>query len=260
MSTQIKLEYLETQSYDRQGGAITLRGIKLNYQEYLKKVDDEPRRLIVYTHGTKVFLPNKLNFFSRLSQQLRCDIVCFAYRGFSHSDPGYPSEEAVIRDCQAIADFTLKHLNEQQGPDNNIDVILYGKSFGGCTCLKVAQLLPKGLAKAIILESAFTNIGSVLQFLIPTCGLGKLLSKVTSLRYANDEAIQNIEVPILFATGNRDRIVPHIMSHRLFQLATKSAKKELIEVEGAGHNRLYVADKDLWKKYDSFITECCKIK
>ena len=139
--------------------------------------------MIVYTHGTKVFLPNKVNFFTRLAYKLKSDIICFAYRDFSHSDPGYPSETALIRDCQTISNFTIDYVNSQP---EQIDVILFGKSFGGCTALKLAQFLPKDFPKALILESAFTNIKDVIRFIIPTCGLGKLISKITSMRWPND--------------------------------------------------------------------------
>ncbi len=53
-------------------------------------------------HGTRNWLPNKVDFLKTMSLKLKADIVALAYRGFSHSDPVSPDEAGIMRDIDAM--------------------------------------------------------------------------------------------------------------------------------------------------------------
>ena len=57
-------------------------------------------------HGTRVYLPVKVDFFKTLSIEMKADVIVFAYRGFGLSDGNYaPNEDGIIRDIDAITAF-----------------------------------------------------------------------------------------------------------------------------------------------------------
>ena len=86
-------------------------------------------------HGTRVFLPNKVRFLTKMSQELKADIIAFAYRGFSHSSQAADlSEVAFHHDVDAISSFYNSVIEQEVGPAT-IETLLWGKSFGCSTAL-----------------------------------------------------------------------------------------------------------------------------
>ena len=81
---------------------VTLRGFHLEYRAASQKTSAR-QRMVQYMHGTRVYLPNKINFFKQLCRELQSDVVAFAYRGFSHSDDAHPDEAGFVRDIDAIS-------------------------------------------------------------------------------------------------------------------------------------------------------------
>ena len=98
----VKLKTIETTTKD----GIVLRGYHLSPSNNASVNDVvRRRRFVQYMHGTRVFLPRKVPFFSELASEMRSDIIAFAYRGFSHSDGGEPDENGIRLDIEAITDY-----------------------------------------------------------------------------------------------------------------------------------------------------------
>ena len=89
-------------------------------------------------HGTRVFLPNKIRFFINVCQELQTDVIAFAYRSFSLSDKAQPNEAGFLVDVDAITKYFTKAVEEKGGVDQ-VEAVLWGKSFGCATSLYAAQ-------------------------------------------------------------------------------------------------------------------------
>ena len=89
-------------------------------------------------HGTRVYLPNKIRFFTNLCQELQTDVIAFAYRSFSLSDEGHPNEAGFMTDVDAITRYFTKAV-EEKGGSEIVETVLWGKSFGCATSLYAAQ-------------------------------------------------------------------------------------------------------------------------
>ena len=57
---------------------LTLRGVhaKLKNTEGTDE-GTSPKRLVVFMHGTKTYLPNKWKFFAKLVPNLKADVIAF---------------------------------------------------------------------------------------------------------------------------------------------------------------------------------------
>ena len=66
-------------------------------------------------HGSRVFLPNKLRYFTEMACELKADIIAFAYRGFSYSDGSNPNEHGIKIDIETITKFFEQFVKNQGG-------------------------------------------------------------------------------------------------------------------------------------------------
>jgi hypothetical protein len=100
----------------------------------------------------------------------------------------------------------------------------------------------------VILESTFTNLGSMASRHFPIPGMGAMLSQ----RFDSLSRIARIKAPILFFHGDRDEIVPYDLGRQLYGAA--NTDKSFVTLEGAGHNDTYiVAGKEYFDKWTEFI-------
>lgn len=228
-----------------------MRGIKLIEKQLVPPTDilnedgsvkRPKKRLIVYMHGTRSRLYLKARFLKRIVSAFKCEVIAFALRGFSQSDGKNPTEKGLQIDVMAIAEY----INQIKGEYD--EVILWGKSFGGATSIYMAVNTDIKF-KHIILESAYTSMKEVVKNYLP-CKLGLLFSFHFKGSWVNIDLIDRVNAPILFVTGTKDKLVPKWMSDKLFLKVKNFGKSDLIEIEGGGHNRLWVHDKEFFNKIE----------
>ena len=122
-------------------------------------------------HGTRVYLPVKVNFFLTMSIEMEADVIVFAYRGFGLSDGNdAPNEEGIMKDIDAITAFFANQV-EKKGGNERVEPILWGRSFGAAPALISHLKLPK-LTEALIIESPFTSVPDVYRSFFPYCYIG----------------------------------------------------------------------------------------
>ena len=107
-------------------------------------------------HGTRVFLPSRIKFFTRAACELQTDIVAFAYRGFGLSDGDMPHETGIRKDIEAITHH-FQQFVARKGGASKVETLLWAKSFGCCGAI-IAHLSRPNLHEQIVLESPFTTI------------------------------------------------------------------------------------------------------
>ena len=107
-------------------------------------------------------------------------------------------------DTNAIIDY----VKTVAKPDQQL--ILFGRSFGAATAIYGAINNP-GMFDKIILEGAFTSFKDCVAHIAP-CKLGYLFACACKAQWRTIDIISQVKEPILFVSGDGDKIVPCWMS------------------------------------------------
>lgn len=144
------------------------------------------------------------------------------YRGFADS-PGVASEAALRLDADAALETVLLL------PDVRRDrVVFVGHSLGAAVSIDLATRQPP---HAIVAVAPFSNLVDVLsnsQYRI----LAKMLAGKD--RYANEETIRDVRVPVFVVRSETDGIVRPEQSIRVFDAANEP-KRMIVVTNGATH-------------------------
>lgn len=149
------------------------------------------------------------------------------YRGYG-GNRGTPSEKTLALDARAAFDY----MADRVGTDR---LVYYGESLGAGVAVELAIEKPPA---ALILRSPFTSLADVASVHYPFLPASLLLID----RYENSERMGDVHAPTLFVAGTGDTIVPADQTRELYEAA--SEPKDLLMVEGAGHNDRALLDGD----------------
>jgi fermentation-respiration switch protein FrsA (DUF1100 family) len=182
-------------------------------------VDRGSSSVVLFVHGNKHNLTRFSDHYA-LFAELGLSFLTFDYPGYGQS-VGTPSEQGMY----AAARAALAHLRHAVGCPES-EIIVYGCSMGGAVAI---ELLQSERVKALVTESTFTNSWEMARHLYPLLPFWRLLPK----RFANDERIRSLKLPLFMLHGDADRVVPVTMAHQLFSLAPAGTQLEI--VQGANH-------------------------
>jgi hypothetical protein len=91
-----------------------------------------------------------------------------------------------------------------------------------------------------------------LIFRLPAFPIANLIVTITALRMGFDpddgdveDAIRQINIPILFIAGSADRRMPPALAERMSK-ASRSPLKELLVIPGAGHGEAFNKDRQTY--------------
>jgi uncharacterized protein len=153
-------------------------------------------------------------------------VLLFDYRGYG-GNPGTPSEEGLARDVRAARAFLL---------DNGVPadrILYYGESLGSAVVTELAAEHPPA---GLLLRSPFVDLASVGEVHYPLVPVRAFLRD----RYPLAEHLAQVRVPTTVVYGTADSIVPPDQSRAVADAAPRL--RQLVEVEGAGHNDLALLD------------------
>jgi uncharacterized protein len=224
---------------------------------------------VLYLHGTRWSLTGQVFRLEQL-RDFGFSVLAIDYRGFGKSDGDVPSERTVYEDAHAAWDWLVAR---QPDPARRF---IYGHSLGGAVAVDLAASLseqgapftsaPAGAestessvqpvtrrvpaaaklkianadqaasllgspAGGLIVESSFTSLADMAREV--TFGwlpVGLLMSQ----KFDSMSKMAKVTMPVLVVHGAADRFVPSRFSQQLYDAAT--APKELLLVEGGGHN------------------------
>ncbi len=170
------------------------------------------------------------------------------YRGYGTSE-GSPSEAGIYRDGEAA----LRYLRGRPDVDPG-RIVVWGRSIGAAVAV---HLVAGGTGSGsgapvagVVLESPFTSALELLRegghwILYPAALLG-------SYRFDSARLIGRIAAPLCVVHGTEDEVAPFRLGRRLYDLA--AARKELVAIEGGGHNDLMARHGDeLWAGVSRFL-------
>ena len=164
------------------------------------------------------------------------------------------------RDCLAWVDFAVKHF----GPD--VKIILTGISMGATTVLLAAgEELPDKVV-GVLADCGFTSSRAIIykvsrqlhlpaRIMYPLIRLGAWLFGGFDLEEKSAiDAMKRVKVPVMFAHGEQDTLVPCSMSWENYEACT--APKGIYTVADAGHGLCYLtAGEDYIRALREFWTE-----
>ena len=152
-------------------------------------------------------------------------------------------------DCADWVEF----VSEKCGKDRPI--VLHGVSMGAATVLASVSAGLPGNVKCIIADCGFTSpkdefLHVMKRYLhLPRFPLYYLFAAGCRLicgfsinDFSNEEILKNCKVPVVFAHGEDDTLVPCDMSRRNY--AACASEKLLFTVPGANHGESYLVDKE----------------
>lgn len=143
------------------------------------------------------------------------DVFLPDYRGWGASSPRVPSEQSIHDDAWAAWQALQ---GAQAGDGRPVRWVIFGHSMGSAVAVRLAQRLRgQGAYCALVLESAFTSFPDV-----AAAGVGwggRLLSLTGSERMASIDRIAQVDPPVWFLHGSRDKTVPLFLGRQLYEAA-----------------------------------------
>jgi fermentation-respiration switch protein FrsA (DUF1100 family) len=206
---------------------------------YFKHSDTKSHSLIIYFHGNtgNLFSHHRFEHAEKL-YDMGCNVLLISYRGYSKSS-GKPSEKGINIDGESALDYANKTLGY-----SNEDIFIFGRSLGSTVAVEISQSRDfKGVVLLTPLTSA-KDMGKEMDF--------SYFSFLAKNSFNSIKKIKNLKSPLLIIHGTEDKQIPFSMGEKLF---TKyKGDKNLIAIEGAGHNNIQQVDPNsFWNGIESFL-------
>jgi len=209
----------------------------------------ESASTILFSHENAGPMSLRLPLCEVLHRSLRCNLLCYDYRGYGDSEQAKIDEAGLMQDAHAA----WRWLLDQSGVDPT-RIVLFGSSLGGAVTIQLARDLcisqePRTpLPLGVVLQNTFTSIEAMLGAKFPWLDWGFVRRNMLRLRWRSIEHITQVSLPLLFIVGQRDEIVPPVHTHLLQQAAIASPAVHVRRVPDGTHN-------DTWMKAgnDSFV-------
>lgn len=196
--------------------------------------------VLLHCHGNGGNISHRLGLMTAL-RRVGLGVFLFDYRGYGLSQ-GVASEAGIYEDARAAYRYVVEELGIP--PER---LVLAGHSLGGVVAARLAAQVP---ARALILESTFTNLGDMARrhyFWLPTRFLW-------AEKFNAVGGVSATAIPKLVVHGSRDTIVPYELGQKLYRLGAEP--KTFHTVTGAGHNDLYeVGGQSYFRVLRSFIDQ-----
>jgi len=172
---------------------------------------------LLWSHGNAGNIDSRRELLMALARR-GVGVLAYDYRGYGRST-GAPSEAGVYADAAAAFD------SEVAAGRNPRDIVCFGESLGGAVSIELATRRPCG---AVIVVSGFTRLADVARRHYGPLGA------LAGNRFDCLARVGRLSVPVLFAHGDRDEIVPFELGQRLYEAAPEP--RRLLRLAGAGHN------------------------
>ena len=162
---------------------------------------------------------------------LGLNLLVVDYRGYGRSG-GSPSVGSLLRDALAVFEWARKLLREE---DRTGPLIVMGRSLGSAPALEIAARFGHPLVAGLVVESGFAHTLELLR----TLGVSP-----EALGIREDRCVRNLDKiagyrgPTLIIHGEEDALIPASEGRALHE-ASGSGDKQLLLIQGAGHNDLF---------------------
>lgn len=187
-----------------------------------------PRAVVIVCHGDAGNISTRIALLRGL-HALGLSTFLFDYRGYGRS-AGHPTEGGTYLDADAAWRWVARHVPGVAS--GALPVVIMGRSLGGPIAAQLAASHPPA---ALVLDSTFPSLRSLVHQLVPFLPLGLLLR----YRYDTLAFLKHVHCPVLVVHSRNDRIVPFAQGRELY--AAIHSPKLFLEVRGP-HARGFSAD------------------
>lgn len=198
-----------------------------------------PRAVMLYAHGNAGNVTHRARLMRHLQTDQQVSVLVFDYRGYGRSD-GIPTQGGMLADARAARAFLARKTST-----GSPDLMLMGRSMGGAVVIQLAaEEAPKGL----VVESTFTSLRDVADYLVPGSKTFVNANDLNSLKH-----IREYSGPLLHSHGVADRIIPYSQGRNLFTNAI-SRDKQHIRISGGTHNSQL--PRTYYRALSQFVDRC----
>jgi uncharacterized protein len=173
---------------------------------------------VLHLHGNAANVSNHLPLVAWLPAH-GYQVLMLDYRGFGRSE-GRPTLDGIVTDALAALDY----LRARPDVDSS-RLIVFGQSIGGATALRMLARDAQGVRLGVI-EAAFSSYRGIARDATAGGPLAPVAALAAGMLPANDRdpltALPQIDVPLVFVHGKRDRVIPHAHSEALHAAASGS--------------------------------------
>ncbi|MGO4712311.1 alpha/beta hydrolase [Bradyrhizobium sp. 2TAF24] len=159
--------------------------------------------VVIFFHGNGEVLAWRVPRFRALVAD-GTGLLAVSFRGYGGST-GTPTEEGLLRDGAAAYHFAAARYAPAR-------LVPWGYSLGSGVAVALATTQP---VARLILEAPYTSIVEVAAGKFPWLPVRWLMRD----RFASDQRIAALKVPLLVMHGEQDQVVPFALGQRLFALA-----------------------------------------
>lgn len=207
---------------------------KINHKGTRMYYKDGSEKVVVYYHGNAGSTCDRSSIKTTF-EKTNASIIFVEYAGYS-DDERKPSRELILKDVENVHDY----LKEKKFRN----ITIYGQSIGSGAASYHAFL---GSVDSLILATSFSSLTDVARTqyrMYPTTILFKE-------KYDNVKWLQNYKGRVLIIHGDKDFIIPHKHSKKLYEEIT-TEKKEYALIEGKGHNDIWNSE-EFRKRLEEFL-------
>ncbi|WP_265235900.1 alpha/beta hydrolase [Lyngbya sp. CCAP 1446/10] len=191
---------------------------------WLPAANPQPLGTLLYLHGKGFNIGANINQSYRF-RQLGFSVLLIDYRGYGRSQGSFPSENRVYEDAETAYNYLVKQ--RQLSPS---EIFLYGHSLGGAVAVELA--VAHSEAAGLIVQSSFTSMLNMVEsYSIMRLFPARLL---LTQKFDSLNKVKSIKIPVLFAHGSADTLIPAAMSKQLY--AASGEPKQILLVAKAKHN------------------------
>ena len=179
----------------------------------------------------------------------KCDVnlAVIDYRGYGFSS-GEPYFTSLIFDAMPIYN-NFKIWAEKFGLLDSF--FIQGRSLGSVCAAEIGAHNPE-LVKGIIIESGFASLYNMMTniFRIES----DMLTPNSLASYSNDIRVRKFSKPTLIIHGVEDYVIPSSEGVLLYNNLPENIEKELVLIEGVGHNTISMQHKEYFDSFNKFTS------
>ena len=183
---------------------------------------DENDKVVMFFHGNGSAVFSNHDIYRDIADQ-GIGVLGVGYPGYPGSS-GTPNQPAIERASEIQREFLIDKGIE---PDR---LVYFGTSLGSGVASQLAENHPPAL---LILDAPFNSILDMGRRQLPFLPV-KLLMKD---QYRSDEAIKNLNVPMIWTHGTADKVVPITQGQKLYD--GYNGPKSAHIIEGGQHTNLW---------------------
>jgi len=205
---------------------------------------DGARGVVLLFHGNGELVADYDGFAPRY-RELGFDLIVIDYRGYGQSE-GWPTFRATVADTAAILTWVEKTRCHDGTP-----LVVLGRSLGSACAAEVCRLAPS-FVSGVVIES---GIGDLEAF-VARRGVVDA-PPLTETDRDDFDPLRKVKAwtkPLLVMHGSVDTLIAPREAKLVYEAAPEG-NKQLVYIEGHGHNDVLAADA-YWNTLGSFLDAC----